>query len=100
MALKIKTNQKCRAFDVQLDEHRLARHTALMMEFNGRDVVSPRGGGSGPAFEEDGKMTYDLSFFLAEEVADEYVERMKRPVTSAEKKMDLKELRAFLKSKP
>lgn len=31
MALKIRLNQKCRAFNVKLDRHRSKRHTALMM---------------------------------------------------------------------
>ncbi len=98
MAFKIRSNQKCRAFDLVLDEHRLARHTALMMEFNERDITSPRGGVSSPAFEENEKMTYNVAFFLAEEVADEYVERMKRRVTNAEREMNLNQLIAFLKS--
>lgn len=98
MVFKIRSNQKCREFDIYLDEHRLARHTALMMEFNGRGVASPRGGFSGPAFTEGDRTTYQVVFFLAEEVADEYVERMKRRVTNLEKEMNLNQLRTFLKS--
>lgn len=98
MAFKIRSNQKCRAFDVNLDRHRSKRHTALMMEFAERDVLSPRGASSRPLHEENGEMTYNMVFFLAEEVADEYIERMSRRVTKAEKDMDLNQLIAFLKS--
>lgn len=86
MSLKIKRNLKCRAFDIVVDDPRVHRHLDLMIEFEERGFMSPRGGSTGPHFKEGKRVGARLVFYLNEEVADEYLERMRRRVTKAEKR--------------
>jgi hypothetical protein len=84
MAFKVNQNKACRAFDVELDDIRAYRHMNLLIEFSRRGVFSPRSGMSGPNFVGGKREGTHHVFFLAEEVADEYVRRMKPRTTKAE----------------
>lgn len=98
MKLEINTNLKCRAFDIVMDDEMHERHYALIFEFLERHIHSPRGGSSGPAFDQGKRIGSRVVFYLAEEVADEYLERMSQPIPDDEKGLkhaNLKEVWKF-----
>ncbi len=84
MAFTINMSHACRAFDVVLDDVRSHRHMMLMVEFSGRGLRGPSGGSTGPNFVDGKREGIHHTFLLAEEVADEYIARMKPEPTESE----------------
>ncbi|MCS4089001.1 hypothetical protein [Rhizobium sp. BK176] len=85
MTFKIKQNVKCRALQLVVDPVRLNRHMEIIRDFYDRGYDTPSGLSGGPEFKDGERIGTKLIFSLSEEVADEYIARMRRPPTKAEK---------------
>lgn len=85
MTFKIRQNIKCRRIQLVVDTVRLNRHTAMIGEFYDRGYETPGGLSGGPEFKDGKRIGTKFAFCLSEEVADEYIARMRRPPTKAEK---------------
>jgi len=99
MTLEFNLNLKCRALDIVMDDELAERHYALQFEFLDRGIHNPRGGSVGPAFKDRKRIGSRMVFYLAEEFADEYVERISAPVPADEKGLNHGELQKAWQSK-
>lgn len=76
--VEVRSHQSCRHYDLILSKEEMEKHHVLMHGFILRDILSPRGGSSGPEVVDMKvvKGKYRYVFWLNEQVCDEYEKAM------------------------